>query len=220
MAKKKSIFAIKGPLRSARKLAEKGKYDSMMPVEYVLLDLTEAKKYVDSALRKGEDEYGSKVEGVSTGALVSAVEYLKKASARLKNSDIPDKAKYKFSQTLLRYTGRANSALLKAYHGSQGLKSDDYRAIIDSGELYATLTDLERDSKWREKHPRQLESIAATASILATLTGIFFLAFNFSSNNIQLSPASSQPFNWQLYLGILLIIIGLVCGFFWFKKKK
>jgi len=65
----------------------------------------------------------------------------------------------------------------------------------------------------------RLESTTTmAASIITLLGGIFFLSLNFSNSNISLSPGAGA-FNWQLWLGIALILIGIVSGYFYFKKK-
>ena len=58
------------------------------------------------------------------------------------------------------------------------------------------------------------------ASIIGLIGGIFFLFSGVSNSKIQLSPNAVAPFNWQLYLGIVLVLIGLVAGFFWKKSKN
>lgn len=55
---------------------------------------------------------------------------------------------------------------------------------------------------------------SATASIIGIIGGIFFLF----SNNAQFSPGTSS-FNWQIPLGIVLLLIGIIGGFFYFKFR-
>jgi len=67
--------------------------------------------------------------------------------------------------------------------------------------------------------PKSLESnVEAVASIIGVVGGLLFLSSSLTGN-VQLSPGASA-FNWRLWLGIALILIGIVFGWFWMKRKK
>jgi len=59
-----------------------------------------------------------------------------------------------------------------------------------------------------------LEKATATASIVGVLGGIFFLSTNITGNVIANVSQSSGNI-----LGAVLLVVGLVAGFFWVKKK-
>ena len=63
-----------------------------------------------------------------------------------------------------------------------------------------------------------LEKTIQVTAILGLIGGIFFLFQGLAPNNIQLSPGD-DIFNWDFFLGAGLLIVGLVVGFFWLKKK-
>lgn len=70
----------------------------------------------------------------------------------------------------------------------------------------------------REIKPKGLESnVEVATSIIGIVLGLFFLSSGLS-NNIQLSPGISE-FNWKLWLGIVLLLIGMIAGLFWMKKR-
>lgn len=61
----------------------------------------------------------------------------------------------------------------------------------------------------------QLEKTAAAASIVGILGGLFFLSSNITGNAVaNVSPSSSNIF------GAVLLVVGLVAGFFWISNKK
>ena len=64
------------------------------------------------------------------------------------------------------------------------------------------------------------QKVFATASVIGIISGIFFLS-NFSKS-FQLSPEifSSNSVNFNFWLGIILILIGIFAGIFWYKKRK
>jgi len=59
-----------------------------------------------------------------------------------------------------------------------------------------------------------LETATATASIVGLIGGIFFLQSNITGNAIANISQSSGNI-----LGTILLVVGLVAGFFWTKKK-
>ncbi len=76
-----------------------------------------------------------------------------------------------------------------------------------------------RDNKSTSVPQSRLERASATASILGIIGGAILIFSNFQTSNVSFSPGAT-PFNWQLWLGIVLILIGLVGGYFWMKGKK
>jgi len=70
-----------------------------------------------------------------------------------------------------------------------------------------------------EQKKKSLEdTLSAIIGISGVVIGLFLISSNLFSGNVQLSPGTN-PVNWQLFLGIGLLIIGLVAGFFWFKRR-
>jgi len=61
---------------------------------------------------------------------------------------------------------------------------------------------------------RRLTSTTATASIIGIVGGLFFLSSNITGNAIANVSQSSGNI-----LGTVLLVVGLVAGFFWVKKK-
>ena len=69
-----------------------------------------------------------------------------------------------------------------------------------------------------EEQKKSLESkVIGITGIISLIAGLFFL-FS-TSGNIQLSPGQSL-INWNLWIGIFLLVLGLGCGIFWFWKKR
>jgi len=65
-----------------------------------------------------------------------------------------------------------------------------------------------------EAEARARRTIASvTASVIGIIGGIFFLF----SNNAQLSPGTSLANSGNLWLGIILLLIGITGAFFYFK---
>lgn len=60
--------------------------------------------------------------------------------------------------------------------------------------------------------------VTGIITIAGLVAGIFFLLSFFQTSNVLASPGSS--INWKLWTGISLLLIGLVAGFFYFKRKK
>jgi hypothetical protein len=115
---------------------------------------------------------------------------------------------------------RKHEGLIKDMPDSYA-KKKDFAEILDMmrREIRANKAHklIEGDKARREG----LEASMASASlaIISLIGGIFFLFLNFSTSNISLSPGIT-PFNWKLWLGVILILIGLVSGWFWIKKNK
>ena len=90
-----------------------------------------------------------------------------------------------------------------------------FRAVPNSGYEYIP------GAGFLPTQQRTLEQKAfATASVIGIISGIFFLS-NFSKS-FQLSPEifSSNSVNFNFWLGIILILIGIFAGIFWYKKRK
>lgn len=105
-----------------------------------------------------------------------------------------------------------NSRVAKIPHG---IKLTPVR--ISKSSLARLLETTEQ--KNHEPLMRGAKRSSAVLFIAGILGGIFFLSTSFTSSNVQLSPGESA-FNWKLWLGVVLIIIGLVSGWFWMKKSK
>jgi len=72
------------------------------------------------------------------------------------------------------------------------------------------------------KKKTKLEGKIATVliTISSFIIGLFLISSDFS-NNIQLSPGGNNFFgNWRLLIGGVLFVIGLISGFFWFRKRN
>ena len=77
---------------------------------------------------------------------------------------------------------------------------------------------------WQKEHKLKLrgrlENIAATAAIIGIAGGAILLFSTYSAGNVQLSPGAGVLGNWRALLGGVLLIIGVVAGYFWFKEKR
>jgi hypothetical protein len=96
---------------------------------------------------------------------------------------------------------------------AEGLKSQgDTRGWRKFNDLSQKA--LKGDSGWnKERHEHIFGRAAATASITGIIGGIFFLSSNITGNAIGSSAIS----HW---IGAVLLVVGLVAGFFWLKSKK
>ncbi len=82
---------------------------------------------------------------------------------------------------------------------------------IQQGIEYLGKTKKEK----RRTDQGELEKTTAIASILGILGGLFFLSSNITGNAIaNVSQSSSNA------LGAVLLVVGLVTGFFWLKGRK
>lgn len=96
-------------------------------------------------------------------------------------------------------------------------KSNDDREKLlirdDFGNRFELIRELEELKKGiGKKHG--LEKTVATTAIVSIIASIFFLSNNITGNAIgNLNQTSSN------FIGAGLLIIGLVCGFFWIKRK-
>jgi hypothetical protein len=88
------------------------------------------------------------------------------------------------------------------------------RATVDE-EMTAVIRKHRAPEGFLAKLLRQLgKKTTATASIVGVLGGIFFLSTNITGNAIaNVSQGSGN------ILGIVLLVVGLVAGFFWVKKR-
>jgi len=84
------------------------------------------------------------------------------------------------------------------YNTSRG--GADYQATQESGRYHG-----------REKQRRGYQAVIATLGLLGA---IFFLSSNITGNAIANVSQSSGNI-----LGAILLVVGLVAGFFWVKKK-
>ena len=71
---------------------------------------------------------------------------------------------------------------------------------------------------WQKEHKlkprRRLENLAATTGIIGLMGGLFFLTSKITGNVIGLKQSTEGV------LGVVLLVVGLVGSFFWFKNKK
>ena len=111
------------------------------------------------------------------------------------------------------YTSYENS--LNALEQLQKAKDwgSDYERMKKG--ISSDLDRLKNEKMQREnKKHGGLEKVTATASIVGVLGGIFFLSNNITGNAIANISQSSGNI-----LGAVLLVVGLVAGFFWVKKK-
>jgi hypothetical protein len=100
-----------------------------------------------------------------------------------------------------------NSRVAKIPHG---IKLTPVR--ISKSSLARLLETAEQKS--HEPVMRGTRGFSAVLSIVGILGGIFFLSSNITGNAIaNVSPSSGN------ILGAVLLVVGLVAGFFWVKKK-
>ena len=99
------------------------------------------------------------------------------------------------------------------YHHEEGLKiNKQYDSLIkqygkDSEEVY------DFESKFKMKRDKR-RGIGGVFAILGIATSIFFLSTNITGNVVgNLTQNSTNV------VGALLLVIGLIAGYFWMKKK-
>jgi hypothetical protein len=90
-----------------------------------------------------------------------------------------------------------------------------------TAEEYEKMRDSMRQLGKNRRKDSLLEGSMTSASlaIMGIFGGIFFLSSNFLGSNVQLSPGEGM-FNWKLWVGAILLVVGLVAGFFWMKSRK
>lgn len=102
-------------------------------------------------------------------------------------------------------------------YGRSDLAARFYSLIGDKDnyELATTVAKNKDKSQNRKELIRSgLEKITATTSLLGVFSGIFFLSNKLTGNVILMSSGNSS------YIGLGLLLVGLVAGFFWIKGKK
>lgn len=103
---------------------------------------------------------------------------------------------------------------------SAALKTDQSRTYTNIKKLEKSLANIterigiQQNEKHRiHKKNSDLEKTTETAAIIGLIGGLFFLSSNITGNAIGSSVISNS-------LGAVLLIVGLVAGFFWLKRKK
>ncbi len=91
--------------------------------------------------------------------------------------------------------------------------SEDYKRIKENIRGYLTYVKNRQTERERRKQGG-LEKTAVAASIVGIIGGLFFLSSNITGNAIANVSQSSGNI-----LGAVLLVVGLVAGFFWVKKK-
>lgn len=69
-------------------------------------------------------------------------------------------------------------------------------------------------------HSALEKAASSSLSIISVIIGLFLLSSNFLNYSVQLSPGTSSVFSWKLWLGIILLVVGIGSRIFYFKKKK
>jgi len=94
-------------------------------------------------------------------------------------------------------------------------RTEEYMKKTGKLEYLKTLNQIDQKiQKIRNKKDGGLEKTAATTSIIGILGGIFFLSSNITGNVIGLNQSTGN------ILGVVLLCVGLVGSFFWFKNRK
>lgn len=88
--------------------------------------------------------------------------------------------------------------------------------LLERLDLFITLS-AERSARGTET-PFLLRAHRSYPVILL-LAGIFLIFLGKLNSNINLSPGESL-FNWKLWIGIILIILGVILRYFWNRKNK
>ena len=81
----------------------------------------------------------------------------------------------------------------------------------NANEIYRTLSSSAAD---RLKRRRLEGKIEATTAIIGLIGGLFFLSGNVTGNAIGLNQSTGN------ILGAVLLCVGLVGSFFWFRSRK
>jgi hypothetical protein len=131
---------------------------------------------------------------------------------RLKNIfTMPQADARYFDDHLQRYSNRCEIALEKK----------DYTDLEEATKVLAKEFDLQyrfvptkKYSGVVRRESGKLEKVTIAASIIGTIGGLFLLSSNITGNAIANVSQSSGNI-----LGAVLLVVGLVAGFFWVKKK-
>jgi hypothetical protein len=157
------------------------------------------------------DFYRRKKEyGKSADVLLDLAKKVSKAAHII--TDERGKRHLDFSQaTILEKTAKA--ILSRAYRLSNCEGIPAYQDNL--------LTEVIRDFRDAGLFPHSaLESATIkAASIAGIFGGLFFLSTNMPNASMQFSPGAGG-FNWAGWFGVILVLIGIISGWFWFKNNK
>jgi hypothetical protein len=138
-----------------------------------------------------------------------ALEKLEEVRAGLNYVELPEGTAVKYAKAVFK---RANRLYGKI--GKDSDLSERTRLLIFKGGGWGIAAPEEVIEDQRvHKRTKGLERTAVTTSIIGFIGGLFFLSSNITGNAIGSSVIS----NW---IGAVLLIVGLVAGFFWLKSKK
>ena len=70
-------------------------------------------------------------------------------------------------------------------------------------------------AKKRDKWDKQLESVLGTFSVIGIVFGLVSLSTNITGNAVSTINLTKTNI-----IGAVFILLGLICGFFYFKYKK
>ncbi|MBM3247087.1 hypothetical protein FJZ17_00920 [Candidatus Pacearchaeota archaeon] len=151
-----------------------------------------------------EDAYGAGEWNLKQKeALANAGGCFERAGQLYEDAGNLERARFSYDRALL-YLRRADK---------QGIWGEDEQSKKEVIEHL--ISSIKRIQKKQRVTKRGLEKVAATASIIGVLGGIFFLSSNITGNAIADLTTKTTSF-----LGAGLLIVGLVAGFFYIKDKK
>lgn len=96
--------------------------------------------------------------------------------------------------------------------------ADKYPSTENESPQYRKMAKRNRDKASRNTQDSELEAgvsaASATTAIIGLLGGLFFFSSNITGNAVGLNQSSSNIF------GAILLVIGLIGSFFWFRNKN
>ncbi len=165
-------------------------------------NLTQADDLRISRDDKGNDNYSSW--------------HLERAYRIVEKSDLSEDEKERYLNAIEKRARRLERTVHKAYEaykigrGSRNFEPFMATAIVDARDIIDAISE-----KRKKRNPGLEHKTLGVFIIAGILGGLFFLSPNFTGNVIgNLNQASS---NW---LGVVLLVAGLVAGFFWLKGRK
>ncbi len=164
-------------------------------------NLNQADKMRISRDDKGNDNYSSW--------------HLARAYSIVEKSDLSEDEKERYLNAIEKRARRLERTVHKAYEvykfgcGGRNFEPFMATAIVDARDIIDAISEKRKKPKLGLEH-----KTLAVFIIAGILAGLFFLSPNFTGNVIgSLNQTSS---NW---LGAVLLVAGLVGGFFWLKGK-